>query len=213
MIITGHNRSMCTQLGAANKYDLAHLQRPDIWELVQQAQFYFVGGYHLTVCPDAIMALGREAAEKNKTLVFSLSAPFICQFFKEPLDATAPYWDVVIGNETEAQAYADAHDWNTKDLMQIAQKLATLEKKNTSRQRVAIVTQGSGDTIVAFGNSEIKQYFIHKIEQDKIVDTTGAGDAFAAGVVAGLVLKEDWNTCIDRGLWLAKLCIQQEGPV
>lgn len=56
------------------------------------------------------MELAKEAAAKNKTFVLSLSAPFIPQFFKEVVDASAPYWDYIIGNETEAAAYAESHE-------------------------------------------------------------------------------------------------------
>lgn len=101
---------MCTDLAAASHYRLEHLQRPEIWSFVQQAQVYYVGGYHLTVCVPAIMTLAEEAAVKNKVFVMSISAPFIPQFFKEQLDQTAPYWDYVIGNETEALSYAESHD-------------------------------------------------------------------------------------------------------
>lgn len=48
VVITGHNRSMVTELGAANHYDLEHLKRPDIWALVENAEAYYVGGYHFT---------------------------------------------------------------------------------------------------------------------------------------------------------------------
>jgi adenosine kinase len=57
---------MCTDLAAANCYRIDHLKSAPIWSLVEQANVYFVGGYHLTVCPPAIMALAEEAAEKNK---------------------------------------------------------------------------------------------------------------------------------------------------
>ena len=66
VVITGINRSLCTDLGAANHYKLEHLQQPAIWEIVESAQIYFVGGYHLTVCPEAALALAQEAASKNK---------------------------------------------------------------------------------------------------------------------------------------------------
>jgi sugar/nucleoside kinase (ribokinase family) len=45
---------------------LEHLKQPDIWSLVESSQIYFVGGYHLTVCPEAALALAEEAAAKNK---------------------------------------------------------------------------------------------------------------------------------------------------
>ena len=212
VVITGHDRSMVTDLGAANHYDLEHLKSPEVWKLVEGAEFYFVGGYHLTVCPPAIMALAEEAAAKNKTFVFSLSAPFIPQFFKDPLDATAPYWDYVIGNETEALAYAESHGLETKDVKEIAKALADLPKKNEARKRIAIITQGTLPTIVAEAGKEIMEVGVHAIEKNLICDTTGAGDAFAAGFTAGLVAGESLERCVDQGQWLAKLSIQELGP-
>jgi len=42
----------------------------------------------------------------------NLSAPFIPQFFKSQVDEILPYVDVLIGNETEAEAFAASHDWD-----------------------------------------------------------------------------------------------------
>lgn len=211
VVITGHDRSMCTDLGAANHYDLEHLKSPEVWKLVEGATHYFVGGYHLTVCPPAIQVLAEEAAKNNKVFVFSLSAPFIPQFFKDPLDASAPYWDYVIGNETEALAYGESHGLETKDIKEIAKHLAALPKANMKRERVAIITQGTLPTIVAEGG-KITEYPVHAIDKSLINDTTGAGDAFAGGFTAGLVAGESLAQCIDQGQWLAKLSIQELGP-
>ena len=213
VIITGHHRSMCTDLAAANHYKIEHLRQPEIWKLVENAKFVYVGGYHFTVCPEAIMAVAEESAKDNKTFIVSLSAPFICQFFKDPLDASAPYWDVVIGNEGEALAYAESHGLETKDTAEIAQHLADLPKKNNKRGRVAIITQGTLPTIVATqGNGTPKQYPVHAIEEKQIYDTNGAGDAFAGGFVAGLVQGKSLETAVDMGQWLARLGIQELGP-
>jgi adenosine kinase len=76
VVITGHHRSMCTHLAAANEYKIEHLKQPEIWSLVEKAQVYYVGGYHLTVCVPAIIALGEEAAAKNK----------VCHVHSNPLD-------------------------------------------------------------------------------------------------------------------------------
>jgi len=64
VVITGHNRSMCTDLAAANCYKIEHLK--ENWQLVEKSKSYFVGGYHLTVCVPAVMALAEEAAKENK---------------------------------------------------------------------------------------------------------------------------------------------------
>lgn len=212
VIITGHDRSMCTDLGAASHYDLEHLKSLEVWKLVEGMEIAYVGGYHLTVCPPAIMALAEECAAKNKVFILSLSAPFIPQFFKDPLDKTAPYWDYVIGNETEALAYAESHGWETKDIKEIAQKLADLPKKNKLKERVAIVTQGTLPTIVAVSGKGTKEYPVHEISKSEINDTNGAGDAFAGGFVAGLVEGKPLDVCIDMGQWLAGLSIRELGP-
>ena len=109
----------------------------------------------------------------------NLSAPFIPQFFKDPLDQTAPYWDILIGNETEAEAYAASHDLGTKDVKEIAKAIAKLPKKNTKRDRVVVITQGTDPTIAAVGKAggevEVKEVPVHAIEASKINDTNGAG--------------------------------------
>ncbi|KAI0202260.1 adenosine kinase [Astrocystis sublimbata] len=215
VVITGHNRSLCTELGAANNYDVGHLKSPEIWKLAENADFYYVGGFHFTVCPEAIAALAEEAASKNKTFIVNLSAPFIPQFFKDPLDASSPYWDFVICNETEAAAYAGSHGLESiaEDVPAIAKHISNLPKKNTQRPRVVVVTQGTSPTLIATqGQDEVKQYPVHVISADKINDTNGAGDAFAGGFVAGLVQGKNIDTAVDMGQWLAALSIQELGP-
>ncbi|KAF2462016.1 Ribokinase-like protein [Lineolata rhizophorae] len=218
VVITGHNRSMCTDLAAANCYKLDHLKQPDVWAVVESATVFYVGGYHLTVCVPAIMALCEEAASKDKTFILSLSAPFIPQFFKDQLDQTAPYWDYVIGNEAEAESYAASHNLGSASVSDVAKHLAALPKANPKRPRVAVITQGTGPTVVATasgadgGTPTIKEFPVHAIAEDQINDTNGAGDAFAGGFVAGVVDGKPLETCVDMGQWLAKLSIQELGP-
>jgi adenosine kinase len=204
---------MCTDLAAANHYKLEHLKRPEIWSLVENAKTIYVGGYHFTVSPEAIMALAEESAKDNKTFIVSLSAPFICQFFKDPLDKSAPYWDVVIGNEGEALAYAESHGVETTDIAKIAEHLANLPKVNSKRDRIAVITQGTLPTIVAIqGKQGTKSYTVPPIDQKDIIDTNGAGDAFAGGFVAGLVQGKSVDESVIMGQWLARLGIQELGP-
>ncbi|CAK7226050.1 adenosine kinase [Sporothrix bragantina] len=224
VVVTPGNRSMITDLGAANHYDLEHLKSPAIWPLVEAAEAYYIGGYHLTVCPPAIMTLAKEAAANNKTFVLSISAPFIPLAFKDALDATLPYLDYVVGNEGEAAAFGNVHGISnidladvdgtatTEDLKKIAQYMADLPKENTQRKRVAIVTHGSQPTLVAIqGETEVKEYPVHAIAKESIVDTLGAGDAFAAGLVAGIIEGKSLDTSIDQGQWLASLSLTQLG--
>lgn len=159
------------------------------------------------------MELAKQAAEHNKTFVLSLSAPFILQFFKDAVDASAPYWDYVIGNETEAAAYAEAHGLPSKEPKDVVKHLANLPKANTQKKRIAIVTQGTDATLVAVqGEDKVREFPVHAIEKEKINDTNGAGDAFAGGLLAGILEGKSLETSIDMGQWLARLSIQELGP-
>lgn len=110
-------------------------------------------------------------------------------------------------------SYADSHDLGTHDIPTIAVHLANLHKENSKRKRVAIITQGTDPTIAAVqGEDKARTYPVHAIGKEEITDTTGAGDAFAGGLMAGVVMGEELEKCIDRGHWLAALSIQELGP-
>ena len=132
VVITGHHRSMCTHLAAANEYKLEHLKSERIWGMVQKSNIYYVGGYHLTVCVPAAMALAEHAAEENKTFMLSLSAGFIPQFLAEPLAQIMPYTDYLFGNENEAITWADTQEGlkGEKDVAKIAKAMAMYKKIN-----------------------------------------------------------------------------------
>ncbi|ODQ56201.1 pfkB family carbohydrate kinase [Saitoella complicata NRRL Y-17804] len=212
VVITGNNRSLVTDLAAANNYKLEHLKSPEIWKLVENAEFFYVGGFHLTVCVDAIKALGEHAAETNKTFVMNLSAPFLCQFFKDGMDAVTPYWDYILGNESEAAAWAEAHGLETTSVQEIAEHIAALPKANNKRERTVVFTQGAESVIVARPGKETVVYPVPKLSDDEIVDTNGAGDAFAGAFLGMLVKGESLETCVEAGTWLAQLAIKEVGP-
>lgn len=74
VIITGKNRSLITHLAAANEYKLDHLQSPKVWDLVKKGKIYYVGGYHLTVCVPAILAIAEEALKENKVCISAFNS-------------------------------------------------------------------------------------------------------------------------------------------
>lgn len=205
---------MCTDLAAANEYKVDHLKQPEIWAMVEASKVFYVGGYHLTVCVPAAMALAEHAAATNKPYMLGLAAGFIPQFFKDQLAQVLPYVDYLFGNENEAKTWAaTAGLSDSLSIPEIAQKLAEEKKVNTKRPRTVIITQGTDPTIVAVsGEKDVRKYPVHPIDDKLINDTTGAGDAFAAGFCAGVVSGDSVETCVNKGQWLAKLSLQELGP-
>ncbi len=82
---------------------------------------------------------------------------------------------MIIGNETEALAYAESHELGLTSIPDIARAIAQEPKKNSSRPRTVIVTQGTEPTVVAVGNEEVKTFPVHAIDEKEINDTNGAG--------------------------------------
>ncbi|KAK3738048.1 hypothetical protein QZH41_012925 [Actinostola sp. cb2023] len=181
--ITGKHRSLVANLGAANHYSKDHLDQEDNWNLVERAKFYYIAGFFLTVSPDSIVAVGKHAAENNKTFMMNLSAPFLCQFFKDPMMKAMPYIDILFGNETEMGVFAKEHNFETEDLIEIAMKLAALTKVNDKRPRIVVITHGKEPTIVV-QDGKVTEFPVIDIKDDDIIDTNGAGDAFVGGKLA-----------------------------
>lgn len=66
----------------------------------------YVAGFFLTVSPDSILAVAKHAVEKEKVFSLNISAPFLTQFFLEPLSKTLEYVDFLFANDTEYKAFA-----------------------------------------------------------------------------------------------------------
>ncbi|XP_068111481.1 adenosine kinase isoform X2 [Hyperolius riggenbachi] len=206
----GH-RSLVANLAAANCYDQGkHLDLKENWQLVEKAKVYYIAGFFLTVSPEAILKVATQASENNKIFCTNLSAPFISQFYKEPLMKVMPYVDILFGNETEAATFAREQGFETEDIKEIARKAQALPKVNTKRPRVVVFTQGHEDTIMATAD-EVLSFPVIEIDQTKIVDTNGAGDAFVGGFLSQLLSDKPLEECIRAGHYSAHVVIRRAG--
>jgi len=146
-----------------------------------------------------------------QVFVLNLSAPFIAQFFKVQLETIINYCDFVIGNESEAASWASAAGLpNKDDIPAIAKSIATLPKSNPSRPRTVVITQGPSSTVVvtAADPDKPKSFPVDRLDDSKIVDTNGAGDAFAGGFLGALVSGKSVDEAVLAGHKLAAQGIQ-----
>ncbi|CAK6951584.1 adenosine kinase isoform X1 [Scomber scombrus] len=208
--ITGDNRSLVANLAAANCYKKdKHLDLEQNWKLVEKAKVYYIAGFFLTVSLESILKVAKHASENNKLFCLNLSAPFICQFFKENLMKVMPYVDVLFGNETEAAAFAKEQDFKTKDIKEIAKKAQALPKENKKRQRIVVLTQGKDETVIF--SDKVETFPVLKIDPKDLVDTTGAGDAFVGGFLSELVQEKPLVQCVKAAHYAANVIIRQAG--
>ncbi|KAL5018378.1 hypothetical protein ScPMuIL_004100 [Solemya velum] len=209
VIVTGENRSLCANLAAANCFTEDHLDVAENWELIQKAQYFYVAGFPLTVSPPSILRLAKHAKQENKTFCFNLAAPFLCQFFKTPQLEVLPFIDVLFGNETEAAAFSEANELETKDIKEIAMKIASW-RKESEKPRLVVITQGE-QPIVVVKDGKVTEYPVIPIQKKDIVDCNGAGDAFVGGFLSQLIQGKEVGECVRCGNYAANTIIQRSG--
>merc|ERR1719282_1185751 len=111
--ILDKERSLTTELSAANNYKASHLQEAAQTQVLEGAKVVYSAGFFITVSPESMDIASEKTVEKGTTYCLNLSAPFIVQVppFRAQLEKLLPATDYLFGNETEAQAYAEAEGW------------------------------------------------------------------------------------------------------
>ncbi|KAL2324818.1 hypothetical protein Fmac_023876 [Flemingia macrophylla] len=211
VIYFGGERSLIANLSAANCFKAEHLKHPEIWARVEKAKYFYVAGFFLTVSLESIKVLAKNAAENNKIFTMDLSAPFICQFFKDEQDQIMPYIDYVFGTEVEARTFSKVHGWKTDDVEEIAIKISQLPKACGTRKRIVVFIQGPVLPIVVAEEGKTKLFSFVPLPKDKIVDTNGVADAFVGGFLSQLVQEKGIGECVRVGCDAALTMLQRPG--
>jgi len=214
VVITGHDRSLVTTLRAAEKFEQSHLSSEAVAKAIDDVKYFYVEGYFLTHGLESVLEVAKKASAASKTFTLNFSAPFIPQFFGAQLQQILPFTDIAICNESEAEAYANANGLpEPKNLEAIAKAIALLPKANASRPRTVIITNGAESTVVVTADDPTPKIFpVTKLAEHEIVDTNAAGDAFAGGLLAGLIAGKSFDEAIEVGHRLARMCVTQIGP-
>ena len=81
---------------------------------------------------------------------------------------------------------------------------------------MVVMTAGSEKTIIAVaeagsGSAKVTEYPVPSFDQSRIVDSNGAGDAFAGAFMAKIVQGATLAEAVDAGHWLAQLGLQNLG--
>mmetsp|Transcript_8828 Transcript_8828/g.19988 ORF Transcript_8828/g.19988 Transcript_8828/m.19988 type:complete len:355 (-) Transcript_8828:60-1124(-) len=223
VLVNKSERSLCTNLNAANNFKEAHLKKPEVWKLAEDAKIIYSAGFFITVSPESMRLAAAEADKRGALYCLNLSAPFLMQVppFKAVISELLPKVDVLFGNETEAQTYAETEGWGTKDVAFIATRLSLVPSTKSSKKRSAagetltqkrmvVITQGADPTIVAV-NGHVTQHAILTLPKEKLVDTNGAGDAYVGGFLAALSKGLSIGECCRAGAYAASVIVQHSG--
>jgi len=91
-----------------------------------------------------------------------------------------------------------------------------LTGKNYERGAEVLLNAGAGIVVVTLGRrgcyvTDGKETHLVEPYKVAVVDTTGAGDAFCAGFLYGLIKNEDLHECGKLGNFVASRCLQKVG--
>ncbi|KAH8312758.1 hypothetical protein KR044_012665 [Drosophila immigrans] len=209
-IINGSNRSLVANLGAAALFSEDWLKDEANICYIKNAQYYYITGFFLAVNPPTVLHVAKHSSENNRTFVFNLSAVFVPEKLKVQMDEILPLTDIVIGNKQEMLAFADTHNWNNKDIVDVGRRIQSLPKCN-KRSRIVMITDAVCPVLCFQENNTVVEYPVPKVEDKDIVDTNGCGDAFVGGFLSQLVQQMPIDFCIRTGIFASQKVIRVVG--
>ena len=187
-------RSMLTHLGISSSLSNGDINFDDIknCKALYIEGYMWDGDHQKEACIEAM-----KVARDNGVLVtFTFSDPFCVNRSKQEFhDICQDYLDVVFCNADEACAFADTKDFD-KAVEYVKDKV-----------RGAYITNSEHGSIVVT-DGQIKQVAGFPVEP---VDTTGAGDAFAAGTLYGLTHDFSPELAARVGNYLGSRIVQKTG--
>lgn len=176
-------RTMCTYLGAC-----VELGPEDIdVALVQSSRITYLEGYlwDPPKAKEAFLVAAKAAHAANRQVSLSLSDSFCVGRHRESfLDFVKNHIDVLFANEAEILSLYETS--NVKSAMAIAK----------DQCRITAVTCGAAGCMVA-ADGEVFSVAAEPVA--RVVDTTGAGDLFAAGFLHGLSTGRTARDCAVLG--------------
>jgi len=212
VLVHDKERALCADLAAANDYQHSHFVSEEIQSLLNKISIVYTTGFFLTVSPQTLIELGQHCNSNNKTFVFSIAATFPVEFYWENMQKVIAHANVIVANESEAQAFLTKAGQNKDDLKAGAKFIASFPKANPAIKRLVIITQGPDP---AYTYSEetglLQEWKVPAIAKEAIVDLNGAGDAFMGGFVAALAHNKPLDKCIQTAMACAHQILQVPG--
>lgn len=195
LITPDGQRSMMTHLGVSSV-----LARTDINEdFIGASRYLYVEGYQWSaeIARDTSIYSMELARKHGVRIAFTYSDPIMAELFRADfLSVTREYVDLLFCNEQEAMAVTGAPD--------LRAAVAALESLT---KMVCITTGETGAVVAADGIATATP----ALKVNRLIDTTGAGDMYAAGVLRGLTAGFDLVSSSMIGSRMAALIVGQVG--
>lgn len=186
-------RTFAVYLGAALEFLPGELAE----EMFQGYDCLHIEGY-LMQCPDVVERAVEIARWRGMVVSFDLGSVGIVKNFRGRVERiVADFADIVFANEDEALAFTGKKG-----------EEAVRAVHSMMRGGIAVVKQGEKGSVVLQGR---ELYRVGAVPVGA-VDTTGAGDTYAAGFLYAYSLGADAGKCGEAGAVLASEVVSVVGP-
>jgi len=188
-------RTMNTFLGASTELTAADINP----EVIAASRVTYIEGYQWDT-PDAKAAIRKASAAAKaagRHVSLSLSDPFVVDRHAGDLgDFVRDGIDILFGNEEEIKRLTGEVD------------LSLIVTKLRASRTLTCITRGAKGAVVVDGDTVTE---VEAVPISRVVDTTGAGDLFAAGFLYGYTHGRDLGTCARLGALAASEVISHMG--
>lgn len=190
-ISTDGERTFVTYLGAAATLRAEDLSR----KMFAGYNYLYIEGY-LLQDHDLMLRAVQLAKEEGLQVCLDMASYNVVEAERDFFDQLiVKYVDIVFANESEALAYTGKAPHEA--LEEIASKCS-----------IAVVKTGKEGSLVKKGTEVIQ---LLSCPVDNVLDTTGAGDFYAAGFMYGLTCGYSLEKCVQISTILATAVIQEVG--
>jgi sugar/nucleoside kinase (ribokinase family) len=179
MVTPDAQRTQCTYLGAST-----FIAPEDVDPgLVARAQVTYLEGYlwDQPSAKDALRKAAAAAGDANRRVALTLSDPFCVDRHRSEFRTLVEHEiDVLFANEVEICSLYETDDFDT-----------ALQRVRHHCE-IAALTRSELGSLVLSGD---EVHVVDAAPVDRVIDTTGAGDQYAAGFLYGLTRGHDLATC------------------
>lgn len=195
LITPDAQRTMATHLGASSQLSVEDIKA----EVIEKSKYVYIEGYLFTQEPtrSAAIKAAQIAKSNNIPIAFTLSDVFVVSSFYDDIkNFVEQYTNILFCNETEALALSKEED--PQKAFEFCLQICD-----------SVFLTRSADGAWAYNKKE-GQAVVKAFPVDA-VDTTGAGDLFAAGALYGLLQQKSIEQCAILGSYCASQVITHLG--
>jgi len=193
LITPDAERTMLTDLGVNSTYNKDHL----VIDTIARSEWLYAEGYRITEPGGAAAVLEaiNIAKHHDTKIAFTFSDTFVVEVFKDRVLEILQSTDMIFCNAAEACAFSEMY--NELDAFEYLKKVC----KNV------VMTRGNQGATIHYNGSDviIPAYPTHPI------DTTGAGDMFAGGLLYGITNGYTVEQAGHLGSYAASKIVSQYG--